>query len=927
MKRLLLIFTALFGLVLLSFSQTEKLTGKILNKKNDPVVGATIKIDGSNAGTTSDVDGNFSLSLSIGKNYTLTISSVNYQTKTISDVEVINGRVNELLVVLEESAANTLGGVTVTATSSSAKKETAAALIQFQKNTNTVASVISAEAIRRSPDKNTGDVLKRVPGTSVQEGKYLVVRGLSDRYNQAMLNGILLSSTEPDRKTFSFDLFPAAVIDNIIMNKAFVPELPGEWAGGLVQVQTKEIPANDFLNVQIGTGFNGQTIGKDFYQAKGGKLDWLGVDDGARALADGFPTKSKFGALNPQQLNDYGKQFRNVWTSTAGSAPINSSFQLNGGFTGTLFRKKVGGTLGIVYNQSNRRLQFDNAIIGNNQGDHEVQFSNEKYSRDVLAGALANFSIQFNKNHRISFKNIINLNTSDFAVRRLGKDYILGPGYGENVRAEEIGFRQNTFFNTQLLGDHNFSNWGIRFKWYGGFNILDQYIPDQRRLFYTQDGSDLLAPYYALLAAGASQKSGSIFYSFLNDYIYNAGGDITKSFKWLGYTQSIKGGYLFQVKDRLFDSRPFFINTLSNSIKQLAPDKIFAPENFTNINTGVQFGELNGISFRYLANTIMNAGYLQFDNQFTQSLRVIWGLRVEDFDQLVGSVRTSDPRHVHSRVTDFLPGINITFKPDNKINLRLSGSQTVVRPEFRELSPFAFYDFELNAQVVGNNKVRRTKITNADLRYEVYPRSGELITLGVFFKHFDDPIEYYFNRTGPATNTFNVANTNTATAFGAEFEFRKKMDFISAALRNFTLTGNLSYIYSRVRDTIDLNRPLQGQSPYLINAGLQYDVEKIGFSSTVLFNQIGRRILFVGDKSVPDIWEHPRPLLDIQLAKKVLKNKGEIKLNISDIFNRRAYFYHDLDNNEKYKSSSNDVLAISRNYGTNYSITFAYNIK
>ncbi|HEX6846121.1 MAG TPA: carboxypeptidase-like regulatory domain-containing protein, partial [Chitinophagaceae bacterium] len=217
MKRLLLTFTALFGLVLLSFSQNIKLTGKILNKKNDPVTGATVQIEGSNTGTTTDIDGSFSLTLAIGKKYTLVISSVNYETKTISDVEVVNGQINELQVILNESEKNTLTGVVVKATSSSARRETAAALIQFQKNTNTVASVISAEAIRRSPDKNTGDVLKRVPGTSVQEGKYLVVRGLSDRYNQAMLNGILLSSTEPDRKTFSFDLFPAAVIDNIVM--------------------------------------------------------------------------------------------------------------------------------------------------------------------------------------------------------------------------------------------------------------------------------------------------------------------------------------------------------------------------------------------------------------------------------------------------------------------------------------------------------------------------------------------------------------------------------------------------------------------------------------------------------------------------------------------------------------------------------------
>jgi outer membrane receptor for ferrienterochelin and colicin len=206
-------------------------------------------------------------------------------------VEISATNINELNVVLTV-AAKDLAGVTVTSRSS-ARRESVNSLIAYQKNTNTVASVISAEAIRRSPDRNIGQVLKRVPGTSVQEGKYLVVRGLSDRYNQAMLNGILLSSTEPDRKTFSFDLFPAPMVDNIIINKAFVPELPGEWAGGLVQVQTKEIPVADFLNVQIGTGFNSQTVGEDFYQYKGGKLDWLGVEDGTRALPIIFPLKQK----------------------------------------------------------------------------------------------------------------------------------------------------------------------------------------------------------------------------------------------------------------------------------------------------------------------------------------------------------------------------------------------------------------------------------------------------------------------------------------------------------------------------------------------------------------------------------------------------------------------------------------------------------
>jgi hypothetical protein len=911
---------------LVSFAQPEKLSGKVLNEKNEPLAGVTISASAA-GGTTSDVDGNFSLNLSAGKKYELSFSAIGYAAKTITNVEVAAGKTNELNIILVV-AAKDLSGVTVMSRSS-ARKESVNSLIQYQKNTNTVASVISAEAIRRSPDKNTGEVLKRVPGTSIQEGKYLVVRGLADRYNQAMLNGILLSSTEPDRKTFSFDLFPAPMIDNIIINKAFVPELPGEWAGGLVQVQTKEIPSSDFLNIQIGTGFNSETIGQDFYQYKGGNLDWLGIENGARALPANFPTKTKVSNLEQTDLNEYGKQFRNEWLAKPGSAPLNSSFQLNGGFTGKLLNKKIGGVLAVIYNQSNRRLQFDNAVLGNNGGDLDLIYNNNRYSRDVLAGVLANISVQFSPNHRVSFKNILNVNSSDYVIDRYdGRDYILGPGIGDAVKAQELGFRQNTFFNTQLVGDHNFPKATIRAKWYGGFNILDQYIPNQRRLFYTKDGLDPNASFLALVGLGASQKSGSIFYSTLSDYIYNAGSDLSKTFDLFGQKQTVKAGYLFQVKDRLFNSRPFYLNTSSTEIKRLPADRIFAVENFGTGPDKVQFGELTGIAYRYLANSILNAGFIQFDNQFSDVLRLIWGARVEHFDQLVGSVKTSDPRHGHTQKTDFLPGINLTYKPNTKTNIRLSGSQTVVRPEFRELSPFAFYDFELNAQVVGNNQAKRTKVTNFDLRYELYPKGGgELITAGIFFKQFKDALEYYFNRTGPATNTFNVANTKQANAYGIELEFRKKLAFISESLRNFTLTGNYSYIHSRVKDTVALNRPMQGQSPYLINAGLQYDLEASGFSSTVLFNQIGRRILFVGNEAISDIWEAPRPLLDVQLAKKILNKKGEIKINISDIISKRAYFYHDLDGNERYGKATQDRLAINRNYGTNYSISFNYQIK
>jgi len=324
----------------------------------------------------------------------------------------------------------------------------------------------------------------------------------------------------------------------------------------------------------------------------------------------------------------------------------------------------------------------------------------------------------------------------------------------------------------------------------------------------------------------------------------------------------------------------------------------------------------------------MNAAYLQVDNMLTPKLRMVWGLRYEHFDQLTGSVIQSDPRHLHTIAGDFLPAVNFTYKLNANTNIRLSGSQTVVRPEFRELTDFAFYDFELGATVLGNRNLQRTKISNADLRYEIYPRPGELFTFGGFYKYFRNPIELFFNQSGAgSSNTFNYQNAENATGFGFEFEMRKKLDF-SQALKNFTFTSNLSYIYNRVKgENAALNRPMQGQSPYLVNLGLQYDIEKSGISSTLLFNQIGRRIAYVGNEQVPAIWENPRPLMDFQFAKKLLKNKGELKLNISDIFNKKAVFYHDLDENNKYSGSVKDGLAIERKYGTTFSISFGYNIK
>ncbi len=931
------LLTILFFVCLFSFAQTTaKITGKVTGENNKPISGASITIIGKKGGTTANVDGVFTLTLEVGKKYEIEISAVGFGTKRLDEIEVKAGQQNDVYVVLEAKAGK-LDDVVIKSTSS--KKETVNALISYQRNTNTVAQVISAEAIKRSPDKNTGEILKRVTGTSVQDGKYLVVRGLADRYNQAMLNGILLSSTEPDRKTFSFDIFPASTIDNIIMNKAFVPELPGEWAGGLVQVNTKDVPTSNYFNIQIGTGFNTQTIGSDFYTYQGGKLDFLGFDDGKRALADNFPTKTVFNNLNQTQKTEYAKGFQNIWSTNKNSSNViptlNRSLQVSGGFTKNIGKNnKLGAVLALNYNNSFKRNEYENRLysIQNNIASTNFDFYNNKYSNDVLWGALGNLTLQLGSNHKISFKNIFNVSTANYVTKRAGKDFENDPINGENIRASELAFKANTFYNAQLAGDHNLTQLKVKLHWYGSFNILDQYIPDQRRIQYNQNVTVPNSPYLLLVSASkTSQRSGSRYYGTLSDYIYTTGGDITKTKLVNGHAQTVKVGYMLQIKDRLFDSRPFSIYLPSDNaaLRQQSEETVFSAENFgTGFDNKFAFNEISGNQYRYLANTILNAGFIQFDNQVTKNLKATWGLRWENFDQLVGSTVKTDPRYVYSKVDDFLPGVNFTYKVNNKMNIRLSGSQTVIRPEFRELSPFAFYDFDLGATVTGNPTLQRTKVTNGDLRFEVYPKAGELFTFGVFYKYFDKPIELYFNQTGAgSSSTFNYINAEKASGYGLEFEFRKRLDF-TRALKNFTFQGNLSYIYNRVQsNNTQLNRPMQGQSPYLINFGLQYDLEKQGLSTTLLFNQIGRRILYVGGLEYPPVWENPRPLLDLQIAKKIMKNKAEIKLNISDIINKTAYFYHDLNDNKKFDTNGADAIGIARKYGTNFSLTFGYTIK
>jgi hypothetical protein len=925
MRSLLLSFIILLSAVV-AFGQKGKVEGKVTDAKTgQPLTKVSVIVKQNGRGTATDVDGNYSIIVQ-GEKYISLVFSFSGVSQQIDSIEIKDGGITIQDFSLKQRE-KTEDAVVVRSASTS-RKETAASLITFQKNTNTVASVISAEAIRRSPDRNTGEILKRTPGTSIQDGKFIIVRGLADRYNQAMLNGILLTSTEPDRKTFSFDLIPAQMIDNIIINKAFVPEYPGEWAGGLIQVNTKDIPAKNFFNIQLGTGFNTQTTGKDFYKdGQGGKTDWLGIDDGTRGLPASYTTKSNFDTIGITDGNIagkalVGKQMRNSWMPAKTTAPLNTSVQLNGGFTGKFLGKKMGGSIGVSYNRTYKTqilLNRNNNLDSNKVFGMISSFDDVKFIQETTVGGLASLSIQLNSLNKISGKVLVNVNGNNSALNREGFDR--DRQIDTLIKGTDFTFKQNIFFTTQLNGEHGITK-DVKLKWYGAFNILDGYVPDQKRLSYSRENT--AAPYEAIISNSLSQKSGSRIFQSLSDYIYTAGADVAYSFNALGKKNTLKTGYMIQVKDRLYDAQLFAIYLPFKgdlALKKLAPDKIFVPENFGNgLDSKFGFDAIKNRNFRYMANTILNAGFVQLDNPIGNKLRAVWGLRVENYDQLIGSVKKYDSRHFNTNQTDFLPGVNLTYKVNNKTNIRVSASQTVIRPELRELASLSLYDFELNASVNGDPNLKRTKIINTDVRYELYPRAGEVLSVGGFYKNFKNPIEQFYNEDGGGS--FSFLNPESAYSYGVEIEYRKKLDVISS-LKNFTFQSNISLIKSNVKDVLrETNRPLQGQSNYVINAGLLYDLEKYGVNATMLFNMIGRRIYLVGGSGAfsgsPNVWELP---------KKVLKTKGEVKLNISDIINQKQVFYQNNTTDSNFEfDKKRDAYRFTRIFGTTFSITFNYSL-
>jgi len=920
-------------LPLLSWSQTGSLTGIVRDKStNETLIGAAVLVKGTTNGSSTDLDGKYLISgVNPGK-VTLLVQYLGYNPLEVTGVMAVAGKTERMDLYLVPSST-ALSEVKVEA---EALKTTVSAIQLMQKNSASLMDGTSSDQIKKSPDRNTADVLKRSSGTTIQDGKYAIVRGLNERYNLALVNGAMLPGSEPDKKVFSFDIFPAGMLDNLIIIKTAQPDLPGEFAGGIIRLNTKDVPDSNFINMSVSGGYNQLATFNTFFRPQGSTSDWLGFDNGkgtgARIIPTGWPSNLQdLSALTPAQKYDLTKKFSNNWNPNELIATPNTSMQFSGGFRQKIGKNELGVIGGLNYNY-NQRVNyqqvnsFDEINKTYNYTTIGKNYKDTIYNTEVNWGSMLNFSYRVGANNRLFFKNAFNITSDNVFVKRLG---YFGTDFTPSKRYQ-VDFTSNRLITSQLGGDHNLPNAKLRIDWTGSFSRMDRSQPDFKRTSYQGNfltsGPDSGQIQWKFNPnSAANTDDGYRFFATMWENVSNFAVNATKPFELGEYKQEIKVGYYYQFKERSFTARPLGfkkgLGNFADSISTQGLDSLFGPWNAGN--GGLMMDEITNPGDRYSAKSILNAGYIMLNNKITSNLKAIWGLRFESFDQeLAYDSSLNVKKYIINQFPALLPSLNVVYSLGEDANLRFAASRTLSRPEFREIAPFAFYDFDLFKTVAGNDSLKQAKITNIDVRYEKFGRMGQMFSVGAFYKQFTRPIEQFLPALG--SNIISWLNSPNAQNFGLELVWRKNLEGLSmmglgGVWKDMTLNSNLALIYSQIsipyadRSKGNYLRPMQGQSPFILNVALQYNNSDKGIQCNLLYNQIGRRIVFIGfpDNNLPDSYENSRPLVDFQFSKTL--GRLSVSVSVSDIINLPRYVYWDLNGNGKLDA---EIFKDGANTGT-----------
>lgn len=944
MKKIFAVLVILLSTTYLN-AQTGKIRGKIIdNTTGEPLPFANVVITQNGqqkGGSTTDFDGKFMISGSPGV-YTVVATYVSFATQNITGVEIKANEVTPLEIILQSQA---IQGKTFVVTAKEIKNNEAAIQTMKRKSVNLVDGV-SAKTFKRTGDNNAAAALKRVTGVSIQGGKDVYVRGLGDRYTKTILNGITIPGLDPDRNSVQVDIFPTNVIDNIIVYKTFSPDLPGDFTGGMVNIVTKDFPEQRVLGFSASLSYNpNMNLKSNFLSYQGASADNWAFGAADRALPNISDKFIPVAIPGNTQLERVTKSFSKEMAALEENSFLNQNFSFSIGNQIEKEKNTYGYTFAAGYRKN---YKFYEEVIF---GDYEKNRDRSHYGLDLTdadTGSIGTEEVLWNgllsgsikrKNSKYSLTLFHTQNGIKTASRLKQTSGDLSSTAGAVLDKTILYYNQRSISNVLLSTKHVLPDNKLEITTAVSPSLALNKEPDLRQTFFSIEDDTTYT-----LNIGDGALVNRIFRN-LKEYNINGKVDVKKDFnQWNDLKAYVKIGADYTYKNRDFDVTEYNFRDAITGNYEGNPNELFTEDNLFDAATGLGIyavGQTDSSSI-YQADMSIIAGYIMNELPIDSSLKVIYGARLEKSQmQYTGQKQAASLPEDYLRdetvldELDILPSISIVYAVSKDINIRANYARTLARPSFKEKSLAEIYDAVTQNVFIGNIDLEETNIDNMDLRIEKFMGSKDLVSISGFYKNFVNPIEIVaYSEDAP--NNITPRNVPQATVYGAEFEIKKNLAFITEKLKSLSLGGNVTYAVSEVEmndteynsrveeardgETIEKTREFQGQAPYLINTFISYSNYENGIDVNLSYNVQGPSLAIVGIARVPDVYDAPFHNLSFKASKQIgEKKRHKVSFSIQNILNSVKERYYTSYEVGEYTFSRFEE---GTRFGLGYSFTF-----
>ena len=900
---LLLTCNCLFG------QQYVTIRGKIIDAKtSEPIFAANVGIKGTTIGISSDFDGNFELKIPYKKT-TLSISYIGYQTKEIENIDLNFDKINLLETIKLNPSSIAVGTVNV---SSQITRNTETAILIIKKKSPVLMDAISAQSLKKSGDGNAAAAIKRVSGISITNGKYVYVRGLGDRYTKTQLNSLDLPGLDPDRNAIQVDIFPTNIIDNIIIYKSFSANLPADFTGGIVDIQTKSLPENKTIKFSGSLGYNPlSNLNSQFLTYNGGNYDFLGIDDGTRTL----PINKNLQITQVDRITNYNNlikwsnAFSNELATIRAMSLINSSFSVSGGNQFNINDKKIGfiGTFSFKNNYdyfSETQQNYWRKPIARNEYDLEPAklINGDLGIQNAKISCLLGTSF---KNQNFKYKlNFLYLRDTE---KKAG--VFNGENFFSNVnifKKDILEFTERSLANIMLSARYNINDGKQVINWKISPTISKIRDKDLRETPYLVS---IIENDTTFAIDVSNVGNPNRIWRYLDEFNLSSSLDILNNHEIFNKEAKLNTGLNCTYKSRSYNVLGYSLTAYNGGQISYTgdPNEIMnSLLNETNSQAGFHIIGGEQLSNKYEGNIINTSVYISEELNINKKLKSVLGTRIEYYQQYYSGQNQGGEKYVNKLVLEdigIFPSLNLIYDLDKKSKTRFAISKTTARPSFKEKSLATIYDGISAITFNGNIDLKVSDIYNFDFRFERYWHNNQTTALSLFHKRMYNPIEIASFRSDP--DNIQPINTETSEILGLEFEIRKNI--FSNLIHNFYLSANSSIIQSkayiegeeldsrlsnlRENETIQNTngkyfRQMQGQAPYMINLSFSYQNKNSGLETGLFYNVQGETLSIVSMNLNPDIYTSPFHSLNFNFNKNINSNFS-ITLGVDNLLNQK----------------------------------------